>query len=306
VFATIAYCPITDLGHADLAYEWQYSAVRSDANTARGVYPAAMQSASAKLAAAYPASLASLGLKREDGSLLTADNMDDAIIAQVKRETEEAIAEGITIPAIGEDFVLAVRNDSVKLRNDWLTVENGKVKDINYTNYLKFVSSASALKTVPAFDATASTGNTSVSGENTLFGAARIEYANFMDYAWNNNEVKGDGSGVDDTGKNWAAYIADPATKLDEQIKMVSPMTYLNSAADSAPYWYVRHGMVDRDTSFAVELALYYGIRNDKSIKDVNFELAWLKGHMGNYDVQEAYAWLATTLAKAGDPARAP
>jgi hypothetical protein len=83
---------------------------------------------------------------------------------------------------------------------------------------------------------------------------------------------------------------------------MVSPMTYLNSRADSAPYWYVRHGMVDRDTSFAVEVALYYAILEDPSVKDANFKLAWMRPHSGNYDVQEAYAWLAGVLAKAGDP----
>jgi hypothetical protein len=302
VFATVAYCPITDLGHADIAYEWQYNAVRTDTNTSRGQYPASMQSASAALAAAYPAYLASLRLKLQDGTPLTADNMDDAIVAQVKKETEEAISEGIAIPAIGEDFVLTGRGGTVKLRNEWLTVENGKVKSIDYKNYLKFVTSATALKSVPAFDATAITGNKVLSGENSLFGPAKVEYSNFMEYAWNNNEVPGDGSGFDDTGKKWAEHIADPATTLDDQIKMVSPMPYLNSAADSAPYWYVRHGMVDRDTAFAVEVALYYGILNDPSVKNVNFELAWLQGHGGNYDVQEAYGWIAGILAKAGDP----
>ena len=126
--------------------------------------------------------------------------------------------------------------------------------------------------------------------------------SNFEEYAWNNNEVPGDGSGPDDTGKKWDAYIADPATTLDDQVRMVSPMTYLNSSADSAPYWYVRHGMVDRDTSFAVEVALYYAILKDPSVKDANFKLAWMRPHSGNYDVQEAYAWLAGVLAKAGDP----
>ena len=45
---------------ADIAYEWQYGALRSSANVQGGQYPAAMQSASAALAAAYPAYLASL------------------------------------------------------------------------------------------------------------------------------------------------------------------------------------------------------------------------------------------------------
>jgi hypothetical protein len=149
----------------------------------RGEYPASMQSASAALAAAYPAYLGSLGLKLEDGTAITADNMDDAIVAQVKKETEEAISVGIAFPAIGEDFVLEIRNGTVKIRNEWLTVENGKVKDINYRNYLKFVTSAIALKTVPAFDATVITGNKVLNGENSLFGPANVEYSNFMECA---------------------------------------------------------------------------------------------------------------------------
>jgi hypothetical protein len=302
VFATVAYCPITDLGNADIAYEWQYNAVRTAANTARGEYPDAMRSASALLAAAYPAYLRGLGLKREDGTVLTADNMDDAIIAQVKREAEEVLAEGVAIPAIGQDFVIDGRGGAMRLANDWLTVENGIVTSVHYANYLRFVTRVSALKSVPAFDATAVAGNRSVIGENTLFGPANIEYFNFTQFAWDNNEVKGDGTGRDDTGKRWAAYVADPATKLDEQIKLANPMPYLNSSADSAPYWYVRHGMLDRDTSFAVEIALYHAIRNDPSVRDVDFELAWLKGHAGNYDVREAYAWLAGAIATAGNP----
>ncbi len=303
IFATVAYCPITDLGHADMAYEWQYNAVRTDKNTSGGQYPPRMQSASAALAAAYPAYLASLRLKLKDGTPLTADKMRDAIVALVKEEAEAVMAKGTAVPAIGEEFVLTGgRGGAVRLRNDWLTVDGGKVKNIDYENYLKFVTSATALKTVPAFDATANTGNTALRGENSLFGPARVEYSNFEEYAWNNNEVPGDGSGPDDTGKTWDAYIADPATTLDEQLRMVSPMTYLSSSADSAPYWYVRHGMVDRDTSFAVEVALYYAILNDPSVKDANFRLAWLRPHSGNYDVQEAHAWLAGVLAKAGEP----
>ena len=154
------------------------------------------------------------------------------------------------------------------------------------------------------FSTTASTGHKGVIGENTLFGPTSVEYVNFAEYAWNHNEVKGDGTGKDDTGKDWAAYTASADGKaLLKQVKMASPMEYLNTAADAAPYWYFRHGMVDRDTSFAVEVSLYYAVRNDPSVKDVNFQLAWLKPHSGNYDVQEAYAWVAGVLAKAGEPA---
>jgi hypothetical protein len=213
--------------------------------------------------------------------------MDDAIVMQLKKEIEEVITKGIAVPAIGDDFVVSTMRSTLNIPNDWLTVQNGRVTDINYVNYLNFVTKASPLKAVPAFDSTAVTGTKVLSGENSLFGSNAVEYSNFMEWAWNNNEVKGDGSGADDTGKTWAQYIADPSTTLGDQIKMVSPMPYLNTTADSAPYWYYRHGMLDRDTSFAVEVGLYYALLNDPSVKDVNFRLSWMQGHGGNWDVRK-------------------
>jgi hypothetical protein len=85
-------------------------------------------------------------------------------------------------------------------------------------------------------------------------------------------------------------------------MKMINPMPYLISdEGDSAPYWYVRHGIRDRDTSFAVEVALFYAIQNDPTVKDANYALAYMQPHGGNYDVQEAYGWLAEVLAQAKD-----
>jgi hypothetical protein len=298
VFATIAYCPITDLGHSDAAYEWQYNAVRDASNNVREEYTEQMQEASLELALSYPNYLAGLGLRLEDGTQLTGDNMADVIVAHLKRETEEAIAEGVEIPAIGEDFVLVSRFGSQTLVNDWLRIENGQIADIDYELFLRFVIKSRALKTVPGFDTTASTGNRGGGGENTLFGPDYLEYSNFTEYAWNNNEVKGDGTGLDDIGQEWSNYIIEPTSLLDTQLKMVNPMPYLGTDADSAPYWYVRHGMVDRDTAFALQVALYYAIVNDPSVEDVSFELAWLKPHGGNYDVQEAYSWIAAKLAE--------
>ena len=57
--------------------------------------------------------------------------------------------------------------------------------------------------------------------------------------------------------------------------------------------------MLDRDTSFAVEAALYYAVLNAYDVDNVNFELAWLKGHGGDYDVPEAYEWVAEAVDNA-------
>ncbi len=84
-------------------------------------------------------------------------------------------------------------------------------------------------------------------------------------------------------------------------MKMINPMPYLvsDTEGNSAPYWYFRHGMLDRDTSFAVEAALYYAVLNAHDVSNVNFELAWLKGHGGDYDVPEAYEWVAEAVDNA-------
>lgn len=298
VFGTVAYCPITDLGHSDAAYEWQYGALREASNNARGEYTEQMKNASASLAASYPGYLAGLGLRLEDGTPLTEDNMAETIVAHLKLEIEEVIAEGVDIPAIGEDFVLESRFGSQTLVNDWLRIENGQISDIDYELFLRFVIESQPLKTVPGFDTTANTGNQGSSGENTLFGLDSQEYSNFTKYAWNNNEVNGDGTGFDDTDLEWDDYITESESLLDAQLKMVNSMPYLGSDADSAPYWYVRHGVVDRDTAFALQIALYYAIVNDSSVLDVNFELVWLQPHGGNYDVQDAYSWIAAKLAE--------
>lgn len=302
VFATIAYCPITDLGHADLAYEWQYRGIRSKENTVQNDYSDAAGAVAAKLADAYPAYLEGLGLKMENGAPLTAATMEEAIVTEVRKAVERAIAKGIRIPALGEPFELENRGKKTSVANTWLDVRDGKVAAIDYRKYLEFVTAATPLKLVPAFDSTANTDHAGLRGESSLFGGPDVPYSNFTEYAWNNNQQKGDGSGPDDTGKQWDDYVREPGNALAQQLKLINPLAYLSTSADTAPYWYVRHGMVDRDTSFAVELTLYHAIRNDPSVKNVNFELAWLRPHSGNYDVTEAHAWLAKVLKEAGSP----
>lgn len=96
----------------------------------------------------------------------------------------------------------------------------------------------------------------------------------------------------------------DAGKKLALQMRMSNTIEYLNDheggdAGTKAPYWYVRYGMNDRDSSFAVETILRYSMANNENIKEMSFEFAWLKQHAGDYDVTEAYAWLDNILANA-------
>jgi hypothetical protein len=46
-----------------------------------------------------------------------------------------------------------------------------------------------------------------------------------------------------------------------------------------------------------MQTLLHYAIKNDPSVKDVDYKMPYLVGHSGNYDVQEAFAWIKTKLS---------
>ncbi|MDC5428579.1 hypothetical protein NRA51_01245 [Acinetobacter baumannii] len=299
VFAVVAYCPINNLANADLGYEWQYNASRNDSNTGNlnGVsYSAGPQlTASKEIAEKFPMYLQTLNLKLPNGQQLTAENMPDQIKEQIKSEIERQLAKGTPVPNFGENFV----SSKATLVNDWLKHDGSKVTEIDYQKFLNYVAANQALKTVVAFDAVGVNGNTAISGETNLFGDSQNEYNNFTKWSWDHNSKTADGSGQDDTGLSWENYLnsnSSTANLLKDQLKMVNPIAYLNTTTDTAPYWYIRHGMLDRDTSFAMQMILYYAVTNDPKVKDTNFKLPYLTGHAGNYDVQEAFKWINEKL----------
>jgi len=302
VFATIAYCPITDLNHADMAYEWQYSFTRLvDNDYTDGEFDARV---SIELAALYPAYLESLELVLEDGTTpLNANTMPRAIEALVKADIEKAMAEeGETVPDLGETWIFYDRNGNPlpPVTNDWLDVDNDAdtVLSIDYGKYLEFVATTAKLKTAPAFE-NYSTPLQYRMNESNLSGDEKTEYSHWLGWSWENDIIPDNGVGLDDTNLTFDQFMKTAAGKsVVHQMKMINPMPYLISdEGDSAPYWYVRHGIRDRDTSFAVEVALFYAIQNDPAVKDANYALAYMQPHGGNYDVQEAYGWLAEVLA---------
>jgi hypothetical protein len=136
--------------------------------------------------------------------------------------------------------------------------------------------------------------------ESNLSGDEKTEYSHWLGWSWDNDIIPDNGVGLDDTKLTFDKFMKTRAGKdVVHQMKMINPMPYLISdEGDSAPYWYVRHGMRDRDTSFAVEAALFYALQNDPTVQDANYALAYMQPHGGNYDVQEAYGWLAGVLAK--------
>ena len=305
VLAVIAYCPISDLSHADWAYEWLYTTLGTRATVGSNPVPAV----STALAAKYPAYLRSLHLRNRSGQALTADNMMDAIKTEVIRSAEAYLAASASnsIPALGESFTISSGGSafggaaaSQSYTNDWISVDTTtrKVVSLDMTRYLAFVATQNTLKSAPAFDQTGLSWETST-GESNLFGTSAQAYSNFTEFSWTNNDLAGDGIGYSDTGLNWVQYLRQAGNPVARQTALTNPLNYLGGRADTAPYWYVRAGTRDRDTAFTVSYNLSRAVAADPRVVSINYQLAWGQPHAGNYDVPEAMQWLSTSLASA-------
>ncbi|MFI8194418.1 subtype B tannase [Streptomyces sp. NPDC085946] len=302
VFAVNAYCPITDLGNADAAYEWLYTVLATRDTTGQNPSPGA----AAEIAARFAAYEKSLGLRNPDGSPLTAATMLDTIRKEVVRSAEAYLKAdpAHTIPPLGGTFQITAGGTTKSYVNDWIDVDTttGTVRSLDMAKYLAFVATQAALKTTPAFDAVGVNGNTTSRTETNLFGPPTQKYMNYTEYSWNHNDVPGDGSGLDDTGLTWDQYTRRKSTTVDDQVHLINPMDFIGTAADTAPNWYVRHGTRDRDTAFTVSVNLDRALAADRQVEDLDYRLAWNQPHAGNYDVPEAMAWIAGVVRKAGDP----
>ena len=182
--------------------------------------------------------------------------------------------------------------------------------------YMTYVGTQSMLKTAPSFDNLGTT-NAGPQNENNLWGAKDQAYSHVNIWSWENDTGAITGVGMSNTGKGFSEYLQSEEGKfLALQMKMSTPIPYLvgkdkipylkgidsSDICDIAPYWYVRHGMRDI-SSHAVESLLYFALLHHESVKGLNFYFAWMKPHGGNYDVAEAYQWLAEIIESADNEA---
>jgi hypothetical protein len=296
VYAVNAYCPITDLGHADVMYEWLFNVLNTRNDLGQNNAPAD----AAAIAAEFPAYEKSLGLGLSATTMLATIKKEVVRSAQTYLRADPAN----TIPALGDSFVIqgggppGTPPTTKSYVNNWIDVDNATdtVRSVDMRNYLRFVATQAILKTTPAFDPLGVNGNTTSGAETNLFGPATQRYMNYTQYSWDHNNVAGDGSGRDDTGLTWEQYINKPSTIVDNQVHLIDPMDFIGTHADTAPYWYVRAGTRDRDTSFIVSINLDRALAADRQVKDANYRLAWNQPHAGNYDVPEAMAWIAKVV----------
>ena len=296
VFASVCFCPITDLDHADMAYEWLYNGTDSRQQGNQDVL-----AVSNELKAQFPAYIYSLGLKMPDGTPLTADNYLDFIKREIIRAAQIAKNAGADIPdSIGFTFsqdggfgappinggmMGGMRSQGDKKPEGGMPPmmmrRGGKkageyIIDLDMQKYLNYVVSTQPLKTAPAFDTKGVCGQ-NASGENEEFGDATGTSANFTEY------------GAQKTG----SLLTDD---IRQNARLLNPINFIgDEETDVAPHWYIRHGARDRDTSFPIPLNLALKLQN--AGKDVNYLLAWNRPHSGDYALDELFEWIRKIIS---------
>ena len=299
VFASVCFCPIVDLDHADMAYEWLYGGIDSK------IRPVSSEQTlvSKELAAQFPSYINSLGLKKKDGTALDASNYRDYIKQLLTESAQEAKDYGADIPdSIGFTFssgmkFIAPVNGGKKMGGMKMPMDMPKnapkklpmmskskgeyITGLDLNKYLSFVATKTALKGVPAFDSKGVAGS-KASGENEEFGDSKGSSVNFTSYSL-----------AKATGNEKA--VLDKA--IEENVRLLNPMRMMDEEGSCiAPYWYIRHGAIDRDTAFPIPINLATKLENKG--KDVNFKLPWNRPHSGDYALNELFSWIHSICGK--------
>ncbi|MBQ2343930.1 MAG: hypothetical protein II389_06650 [Acidaminococcaceae bacterium] len=329
IFASMAYCPITNLENADMAYEWMFHNANEyyNASPARRMPPADSNAAPESNVQNRPANAPAEAIQ---GTAITPEQKE--ISAELKEKFSEylnslnlrdSIGNRLNLAPDGyglfrefiESLYLEAAQNAIDTGEDisktpWVTVSEGMAVHMDFD---KYIAAVKRLKGVPAFDAFDMT-----TGENNEFGTYDIANKHFSRYALEHSQLvtvpkqEEEKKIAEEKARQYG--LATPVEKrqlrkanLEEQmekdkldlsqymanglvVKMMNPMRYIgNPGVQTAPHWRIRHGALDRDTALAIPAMLAVKLKN--SGKKVDFKVAWGYGHAGDYDLPDLFAW---------------
>lgn len=255
IFATGAWCPITDLEHADGAYEWNWGANALSSGSKVN------QTVSKDLQAQFAEYQASLKLKGLGGfGSLNARNYDAYLLKQYMEPSATEYLNSLTESA----------RNTYLAANTFITWKGGKAT-FSWADFLTHVGARK--KDAPSFD-----GFDLSTGENNEFGKGTTLARHFTAYGAKN----------DTTGLASKRVAAD----IPELLHLMNPMPFLADAnSGRTKHWWLRLGTKDSDTSHTVSAnlaAAAYGLGDD-----VNHKYYWDEGHGANTDPGDFIAWIA-------------
>lgn len=268
IFAASCYCPITNLEHADMAYEWEFCGINEGHWWGKDFALTQDQQRLSKLLkenfTMYVNGL-KIFTKQKIASQDSANgnSLSENVILTLDENGNGPLKEYI------KDYVAASAQRALSEGIDltqypWIFIKDGKVDEINWEGYIQY---RTRMKPVPAFDSI-----TMGTPENELFGSYETKNRHFTKFSWENSQVHG----------KCAELV---------QVKQMNPMCYVqDEKAEKAKYYRIRHGAVDRDTSLAISAILTAALQMEGV--EVDYFLPWGVPHAGDYDLEELFDWI--------------
>ncbi|WP_329118174.1 subtype B tannase [Streptomyces sp. NBC_01465] len=256
IFAVGAWCPITDLEHADAAYEfcWGDSKTQPTGAVVDQTVAKALQSQFAE----HQASLKLPGLHHF--GRLTARNYDEYL---VKTYMQPAATKYLAALSDADRTTYLAANTFIT----W----SGSKATFTWSDYVTHVGARK--KTTPAFDAFDLSA-----GENNEYGLGTTSARHFTQYALDN----------DTTGLTSKRLASD----IPEKLRLMNPMHHLaQKNPGRSKHWWIRVGTNDTDSSpvIVANLAAAAADLGD----DVSSLMYWDGAHGANDDAADFITWIA-------------
>jgi len=271
IHAVSAYCPITNLAHADEAYEWQFEGIREYRNVAITMLDYTVQrqevegrlsdqqlALSAEMRAHFVDYVNGLGLRSANGERLTLQvdgrgSLRTHVESLLLVSAQQAQAQGLDLTSV-----------------PWLAWKDRQIVAADFGGYARAVR---RMKAQPAFD-----GLALETGENQLFGDRETDKRHFTSWSASNSQVAG------------------ASTAAPSEVKAMDAMQQLlDPRSTVARHWRIRHGSADRDTSLAIPALLAAAARQRSAEVDLWFP--WAQPHSGDYDLDQLFAWVKSVCS---------
>lgn len=259
IFAVGAYCPITDLDHADMAYEWCWggNALSSGALVD--------QTVSKELSSAFTEYQNSLKLHKNGFGAIRARNYDEYLVDFFLEPSATAYLKALS----------DADRSAYLSSNSWITWSGGEAK-FAWAGFLKHVGARK--KDTPAFDAFDLSA-----GENNEFGLGTTKARHFTLYSLRHA-----------TGNASARLDGD----LPEKINLMNPMHFIEQRnPNRSKHWFLRVGTDDTDSSPVIVGNLTAGLEDLGD--EVDPAMYWDAPHGANYDGPLFIEWIGKVTGHA-------
>lgn len=264
VFAAGAWCPITDLEHADGAYEWCWGT--NELSTGEQVD----QTVSKELKSQFAEYQAGLKLRGLDGfGTLNARNYDEYLLTTYLQPSATKYLAALS-DADRETYLA---------KNTFITWD-GEKATFTWADFLTHVGART--KDAPAFDLFSfptDTTDTMTGDINNEFGEGTERYRHFTLYSLRKD-------------KGSSARLA---SDIPEKLRLMNPMYHLVDQLNPSrsKHWWIRLGSADSDTSLTVSANLAAAAHQVGD--EVSHLYYWDAGHGANEDAGDFIAWVAST-----------